>query len=66
MQVVINGEPHEVRDCVTVTELLTALGLPADRLALELDGAILKRSDWSSRVLQPGARLEIVHFVGGG
>jgi thiamine biosynthesis protein ThiS len=35
-------------------------------VAVELDRRILPRSEWGAAVLRPGARLEIVQFVGGG
>jgi sulfur carrier protein ThiS len=31
-----------------------------------LDALILKKPEWPLRTLQPGSRLEVVHFVGGG
>jgi thiamine biosynthesis protein ThiS len=66
MKIVINGEKHEAPEGVTVLGLVESLGLDPGQLAIELDGLILKRQDWSTRVLAEGARLEVVHFVGGG
>jgi thiamine biosynthesis protein ThiS len=66
MQIVLNGEPREVPDGLTVLALLDSLGLDPGRVAVELDQSILKKPEWPNRTLQPGARLEIVHFVGGG
>ena len=66
MQIIVNGQTHEVPDGLTVRALLEFLKLDPARVAIELDGAILKRPEWPARVLSPGARLEIVHFVGGG
>lgn len=66
MQIVLNGEPREVAEGLTVLGLLNSLGLDPGRVAVELDALILKKPDWPHRTLHPGARLEIVHFVGGG
>ncbi len=66
MQIVLNGEPREVPEGLTVLELLETLGLDSGRVAVELDALILKKPEWPLRILQPGARLEVVHFVGGG
>jgi thiamine biosynthesis protein ThiS len=66
MEIVINGHPRQVPEGQTVLDLLASLELDPARLALELDGRILKPSHWGKTVLHPGARLEIVHFVGGG
>jgi len=35
-------------------------------VAVELDRRIVKQAQWSGTVVEPGARIEIVHFVGGG
>ena len=66
MRIFLQGEAREVPDGQTVLGLLRSLGLDPGRVAVELDGLILKKSEWPGRSLQPGARLEVVHFVGGG
>lgn len=42
------------------------LDLPAARIAVELNRAVVRRNDWGTTVLQDDDRIEIVHFVGGG
>ena len=46
--------------------LVAALGLKADRVALELNGTIVPRGSWAATNLSDGDRIELVHFVGGG
>ncbi len=62
----LNGERREIPEDLTVLGLLQSLGIPPERVAVELDGSILKKPEWELRVLGAGSRLEIVHFVGGG
>jgi thiamine biosynthesis protein ThiS len=64
--VAINGQSRCIAAGTTVSALLRELDLPEDRVAVELDGEILKRPEWSATEPAHGARLEIVHFVGGG
>jgi thiamine biosynthesis protein ThiS len=69
MELVINGQPREfpgLASASTVHDLLTALGLKPDRIAIEHNGAIVARSAWPSTQIAAGDRFEIVHFVGGG
>lgn len=66
MNVVINGQLREIPEGQSIRALLLWLNLDPARVAVELDGQIVKQPEWPSRVLTPGARLEIVHFVGGG
>ena len=66
ISIVVNGESRAVREGETITGLVRALDLDPERLAIELDRRIVKRAEWASTVLAPGATLEIVQFVGGG
>jgi sulfur carrier protein len=66
---VINGQPRsfaELQPGVALAEVVAALGLKADRIAVELNGEIAPRMSWAERVVREGDRLEVVHFVGGG
>jgi thiamine biosynthesis protein ThiS len=65
-EIVLNGESRSVAEGSTVLSLLGELGIPAQRVAVELDRVILKPAAWEETLLRPGAKVEIVHFVGGG
>ena len=47
-------------------DFLVERGLKVDRIAVERNGAIVPRGEWSGVTLEAGDRLEVVHFVGGG
>ncbi len=66
MQVIINGEPRDLADGLTLSGLVEQLGMRPDRLAIELNRDIVSRERWPATALRDGDRLEIVHFVGGG
>lgn len=66
MQVVINGEPREIADGVTITALLTTLGIDLRRVAVELNEQVVPKARHAQTSLAPNDRLEIVTFVGGG
>ena len=66
MRVYVNGEAKEISSPISLAELITQLDLPAARIAVERNLAVVRRNDWSTTVLQDGDRIEIVHFVGGG
>ena len=66
VQIVLNGASREVVEGSTVLDLLAALGIEPSRVAVELDRVILKPSRWPETSLAAGAKVEIVHFVGGG
>lgn len=62
----VNGETMDRTGLNTVQDLLDKQGWKADRVAVEHNGAILKREDFSTTVLSDGDKLEVVRFVGGG
>lgn len=62
----INGERAQVAAGDTVTTLLERLGRDPRTVAIEHNGAILKRERYATQVLEAGDRLEIVAFVQGG
>jgi thiamine biosynthesis protein ThiS len=65
-QVTINGERCEFDRETTLEQLIHKLGLEPERVAIELDRAIVKRERWAATTFDSGAEIEIVQFVGGG
>ena len=69
MTLIINGQPREFSELgaeATVRDLLAALGLKQDRIAVEHNGSIVSRPIWPTTPVADGDKFEIVHFVGGG
>ena len=66
IQIVVNGEPREVPEGLEVSALLSHLGLPAGRVAIERNLEILPRPQWAQTLIATSDRYEIVQFVGGG
>jgi thiamine biosynthesis protein ThiS len=66
IEIVVNGEPRTAPEGQTILGLLRELDLEPARVAVEHDRRIVKQGQWAETVLRPGARLEIVQFVGGG
>ena len=64
--VVINGEARQIPGLHTVATLLQLLAVPSDRVAIELNKAIVRKRDWASTPVESGSQVEIVEFVGGG
>jgi thiamine biosynthesis protein ThiS len=66
IQIVVNGETRNVPPGLGVSGLLSHLGLPANRVAIERNLEILPRAQWIATIVQPGDQYEIVQMVGGG
>ena len=65
-QVTVNGEHRSFPPQTTLLDIVRALNLEPDRVAIELNRAIVKRALWSGTTIAGGAEIEIVQFVGGG
>jgi sulfur carrier protein len=66
MKVIVNGTPSDVREGITVAELLEFLQIGRDRVAVEVCLEIVPKAHYETHTLQEGAKVEIVQFVGGG
>ncbi|HCA24604.1 MAG TPA: sulfur carrier protein ThiS [Pseudomonas sp.] len=66
MQILLNGEPHQLDQPLTLSALIDQLGLTGKRLAVELNLEIVPRSQHADTRLSEGDRVEIVHAIGGG
>ena len=53
-------------DGSSLAQLIETLGLAPERIAIELNQSVVRRSEWSTTELREGDRIEVVHFVGGG
>lgn len=66
MHVIINGESRELTNDLTLTDLIETLGFTNTRIAIEVDGAIVPRSQYAHYTIQPENKIEIIQAVGGG
>lgn len=66
MEVILNGEKKDVKENISLPDLLKELNLKPDRVAVELNLNIVDKNKYDQTLLKEGDKLEIVHFVGGG
>jgi len=66
MQVIINGEPRELDEALTVAGMLEALSMRGRRIAVEINEEIVPRSRHAEHRLREGDRIEVVGAIGGG
>jgi sulfur carrier protein len=62
----LNGEPYSIDGDPRLIALVEKLNLRRGRVAVELNQSVIPKAEWASVVLQPGDKVEIVNFVGGG
>lgn len=67
MKIVVNGEQKDMKDGLTISHLLTEqkVKMP-DMVSVELNGQILKRSEFESVTLKDDDAVEFLYYMGGG
>jgi len=66
MHIQLNGEPAELPENSSLSDLLATLDLQNRRFAAEVNEELIPRSEHASHVLQTNDRVEIVQAIGGG
>lgn len=68
MKILLNGETHDLRDGASVAEAVDASGAPPSRagVAVAVDGEVVPRGSWDTRVLGEGQQVEVLQAVQGG
>lgn len=66
IKVFLNGEPREISSEIDLAKLLVLFSLPSQRIAIEVNDAVVRRIDWPLSTIKDGDKIEVVHFVGGG
>ena len=69
LKVMLNGVERTLDQLEPGADLLQVIGaleLKADRVAVERNGQIARRAGWAGIRIEAGDKLEVVHFVGGG
>ena len=66
LTIILNGETRTARPGSTITELLSAMEVKAQHVAVEVNQEIVPRSRHAEHCLRDGDRVEVVTLVGGG
>ena len=66
LQRTVNGTPRALAAGATVADLVAALGLRPELVAVEVNKALVPRRRHAEHPLSTGDRVEIVTLVGGG
>jgi sulfur carrier protein len=66
VEITINGHKRKVKEGTTLAQLLRELKIEEKTMAVAVNMEIVKKEMWKNYTLQPGDRVEALHFVGGG
>tara|TARA_B100001029_G_scaffold71856_1_gene58610 strand:+ start:3592 stop:3801 length:210 start_codon:yes stop_codon:yes gene_type:complete len=66
IKIFLNGDTKEIKQNLTLTDLLKDLEITSKHIAIELNDEVVFKSDWNSRILVSEDKLEVVKAIGGG
>lgn len=66
MLITVNGQPRDVREHITLLELLRELGVKPEITAVQRNAEIINRKAVDSTVVMDGDAIELIRIVGGG
>lgn len=66
MQITCNGEQREIKEGLSLLELLASLELPPDSIVAEVNKKIIDQNLLHATSLRNGDKVELIRFVGGG
>ncbi len=67
MNLVVNGKNTDITDALTVSELLIKNDVKMPQMvSVELNGQILRRSEFETTKLKDDDKVEFLYFMGGG
>ncbi len=66
MEIICNGEKKEAAEGMSLENFLLSLKLDPETVVVEYNETLVARDEYPEKKLEPGCRLEIIRFVGGG
>ena len=66
MKVFLNGEQINLDNNLTAQQLIYVTGYQDKRIALEINGEVTPKSEYSNKIIVENDKVEIIVAVGGG
>ena len=62
----LNGKKVEIKSNLSILDLLKKYKLTNKKVAIEHNGIIVQKVNYTKKYLKNNDKIEIVHFIGGG
>ena len=66
MKVFLNGKHTKLDNNLTAQQLISNMGYQDKRIALEINGEVTPKSEYSNKIIVENDKVEIIVAVGGG
>jgi len=62
----LNGRKITIKQKFSIFDLLKKYKLDKKKVAIELNGSIINKQNYKTKLIQNNDKIELVHFIGGG
>jgi len=67
MKITLNNNPEEFDSgCLTINQLLKAKNFTFKMLVIKVNGALVKKTDYDTTVVNEGDDVKVLHLISGG
>jgi len=66
IEITLNGEAHQLSEEQSIAELVAALNLSGQAIAVAVNRNIISRAQWNEHQLQASDQVDLVRAIGGG
>lgn len=66
IKILINGKKREIKENITISDLLKELNIKEEQVAVEVNLKIIDKKEFENVYIKENDKIEIVHFMGGG
>lgn len=66
MNIILNGQKHNIESNITLKEILINLNIEQKNIIAEVNGEVVTKDDFSNKIINENDIIELVRFVGGG
>jgi sulfur carrier protein len=66
MRVKVNGKEMDLRDNITIKELIEELKIEGKVMAAAINMEVVKKENWDEKTINEDDKIELLQFVGGG
>ena len=66
ISIILNGSKERFPDGVTLAEVVQHITAATQGIAVAVDAQVIRRTEWASTALRPGAQVDVLTAVQGG
>jgi sulfur carrier protein len=66
MNIMLNGNPFEIENALTVNELLAIKKYTFPNIIVRINDVFIQKNQYSDTMIQPDDKVQVIHMISGG